>query len=113
MHMHIRPRDTPFCFFLNMQFIFVRKAQFGKFLLQIGRIQPQIQQGAYRHIPANPSKTIKIQCFHRTNSPVASLLICPAKYPAPNPLSIFTTLMPLAQEFSMVSKADNPPKLAP
>ena len=36
-----------------------------------------------------------------------------ARYPAPNPLSIFTTLTPLAQEFSMESRADTPPKDAP
>src|SRR5699024_4882881 len=36
-----------------------------------------------------------------------------ARYPAPNPLSMLTTLHPEAQEFSMDSSADNPPKLAP
>ena len=36
-----------------------------------------------------------------------------ALYPAPKPLSIFTTLTPLAQLFSMPSSADNPKKLAP
>ena len=36
-----------------------------------------------------------------------------ARYPAPNPLSIFTTLTPLEQEFSMESRADTPPKDAP
>ena len=36
-----------------------------------------------------------------------------ARYPAPKPLSIFTTLTPLAQEFSMESSADTPPKDAP
>ena len=35
-------------------------------------------------------------------------LIILARYPAPNPLSIFTTLTPLAQEFSIESNADSP-----
>ena len=36
-----------------------------------------------------------------------------ARYPAPNPLSIFTTLTPLAQEFSIERSAETPPKDAP
>lgn len=36
-----------------------------------------------------------------------------ARYPAPKPLSMFTTDTPLAQEFSMDSRADTPPKDAP
>lgn len=43
----------------------------------------------------------------------SSLLIMPARYPAPKPLSIFTTAVPQAQLLSMASKADSPPKLAP
>ena len=33
--------------------------------------------------------------------------------PAPNPLSILTTVTPVAQEFNMPSSAAIPPKLAP
>ena len=40
-------------------------------------------------------------------------LIMLAIYPAPNPLSMFTTLTPLAQELSMDKRADKPPKDAP
>lgn len=40
-------------------------------------------------------------------------LIILAMQPAPNPLSMFTTDTPLAQEFSMPSSAAIPPKLAP
>lgn len=40
-------------------------------------------------------------------------LIMLARYPAPKPLSMFTTDTPLAQEFSMDSSADTPPKDAP
>ena len=35
-------------------------------------------------------------------------LIMLAIYPAPNPLSMFTTLTPLAQELSMDKRADKP-----
>ena len=40
--------------------------------------------------------------------PSASRLIWVARYPAPNPLSIFTTAIPLAQELIIVRSADNP-----
>ena len=40
-------------------------------------------------------------------------LIALATQPAPNPLSIFTTLTFDAQLFSIASNAVNPPKLAP
>jgi len=36
-----------------------------------------------------------------------------AAYPAPKPLSMFTTVRPLAQELSMPSKAVSPPKWEP
>ena len=37
----------------------------------------------------------------------------PAAYPAPNPLSMFTTVTPAAQEFSIARSAANPPNEAP
>lgn len=40
-------------------------------------------------------------------------LIMLARYPAPKPLSMFTTLTPLAQELSIASKAATPPNEAP
>ena len=36
-----------------------------------------------------------------------------AVYPAPKPLSIFTTVTPAAQLFSIVSSAARPSKVAP
>ena len=36
-----------------------------------------------------------------------------ARYPAPKPLSMLTTLMPLAQELSILRSAATPPKDAP
>ena len=44
---------------------------------------------------------------------VASRLIWVAIYPTPNPLSILTTAIPLAQELIIVSSADKPCRLAP
>ena len=40
-------------------------------------------------------------------------LIWAAMYPAPKPLSMFTTLTPSAQELSMVRRGASPPKEAP
>ena len=42
-----------------------------------------------------------------------ALLIMLARYPAPKPLSMFTTLIPLAQELSIASRAATPPNDAP
>lgn len=42
-----------------------------------------------------------------------SLFIILARNPAPKPLSIFTTLVPLAQLVNIPSNAESPPKLAP
>ena len=48
-----------------------------------------------------------------TGRPCQSLFISAAAKPAPKPLSIFTTVTPAAQEFSIASNADRPWKLAP
>ena len=69
----------------------------------------QFQQGGHQHVARRAHGTFKVQCFH------ACLLwfIMLAKYPAPNPLSMLTTLTPLAQELSMVSRAASPLNDAP
>src|SRR5215472_16959544 len=52
--------------------------------------------------------------LHRNPAvPAYSRLISEATYPAPNPLSIFTTLTFDAQEFSIPNSAARPPKEAP
>ena len=57
--------------------------------------------------PSEAAETIKqIQFLHKTI--IYNLLINEAWQAAPKPLSIFTTLTPLAQLFSIASKADNP-----
>ena len=74
------------------------------------RIRKQFQQRTHEHIPCCAHLTFEIQCFH-LSPPMCAIML--AKYPAPKPLSMFTTLVPLAQEFSILSSADNPPKFAP
>ena len=49
--------------------------------------------------------------FYVYLSPIRFIIF--ARYPAPKPLSIFTTLTPLAQEFSIDRSADRPPNDAP
>ena len=64
-------------------------------------------------IPANRLLLNHYRSRQRTPTLSARRLICVARYPAPYPLSIFTTAMPFAQEFIIVSSADNPCILAP
>ena len=62
-------------------------------------------------------------CPHFDNSITKAIPVSPhgfarplirlAAYPAPKPLLILTTVMPLAQEFSMASRAAMPPNDAP
>ena len=76
-------------------------------LLRLGQ---QLQQGRRQHIPGSAHAAIQIQGPHFFTS---MWLIMLARYPAPKPLSMFTTDTPLAQEFSIDSRADTPPKDAP
>jgi len=73
-------------------------------------VRQKTGQRGHQHVPRGAHAALKIQRFHLIPS---MRLIMLAKYPAPKPLSIFTTLTPLAQEFSMDSSAESPPKLAP
>ena len=62
--------------------------------------------------PAAPMPQSKYRVF-MVYPPHAIWLMRLARNPAPKPLSIFTTETPLAQELSMDSSADTPPKDAP
>ena len=65
--------------------------------------------------PAIPEVGSKCRCRPR-RAHVAGVrfrLSIDAIRPAPNPLSMFTTATPAAQEFSIPSSAATPPKLAP
>ena len=70
----------------------------------------QLQQRRRQHISGSAHAAVQIQGPHFFTS---MWLIILARYPAPKPLSMFTTDTPLAQEFSMDNRADTPPKEAP
>ena len=76
-------------------------------LLGLGQ---QLVQGGHQHVAGGAHIAFQIQCFHSSPS---IWLIRLARKPAPKPWSMFTTLTPLAQEFSMDSRALMPPKEAP
>ena len=76
-------------------------------LLGLGQ---QLVQGGHQHVAGGAHIAFQIQCFH--SSPSIWLMRL-ARKPAPKPLSMFTTLTPLAQEFSMDKRALMPPKEAP
>ena len=64
--------------------------------------------------PRTPTTFEKVdETFTRLRRRFYKWLIILARYPAPKPLSMFTTLTPLAQEFSIDSRAARPPKAAP
>ena len=73
-------------------------------------VRKKFQQGCRQHISGSTHATVNIKCSHFLTS---IWLIILARYPAPKPLSMFTTDTPLAQELSMLSSADTPPKEAP
>lgn len=80
-----------------------------KFLLAPGG--QEIQQRCGQHVARSAHIAFQVQCFHASLAPIWLIML--ARYPAPNPLSMFTTLTPLAQELSMDKSADKPLKLAP
>src|SRR5260370_6145663 len=85
-----------------------------QFVLQVVCVDSQIEQRADKHVAADSAENIQIQRLHRLNAfPCASSFIWLAAKPAPNPLSILTTVTPLLQLLSIASKAARPPKLAP
>src|SRR2546423_11865090 len=87
------------------------EAKLLQFTLELAGIDPEIDHRANKHVAADAAENIQIKGFH--DPLAASALIWLAAYPAPKPLSIFTTVTPLPQLFSMPSKAANPPKFAP
>ena len=75
-------------------------------------LRVQLVESAHEHIPCRPHGALQVQGFHASSTPFI-WLIREARKPAPKPLSMFTTLIPLAQEFSMAKRAASPPRLAP
>jgi len=77
---------------------------------EVFRIRMQFQKSSHQHVAGGPHVAIQVDCSHLDPS---TWLIMLARYPAPNPLSMFTTLTPLAQELSMERRAESPPNDAP
>jgi hypothetical protein len=74
-------------------------------------IHPKVEEGRDEHVAGDARTEVEVEVFHgqvgvegRTRA-----LMALAAYPAPNPLSMLTTVRPLAQEFSMPSSAVSPP----
>ena len=76
------------------------------------RLRQQLQQRCGEHVPRRAHAEVKIQCFHAFLPP-PMWLIRLARYPAPKPLSMLTTDTPDAQELSIDSSAEMPPKAVP
>jgi len=82
-----------------------------QFARDVARVDPEIDEGAERHIAADPVRGFDVKYPARHYS--LPVTISEARNPAPNPLSIFTTLTPRLQEFSIASRAVSPPIEAP
>ena len=69
------------------------------------RVRQQLQKGRRQHVAGRAHAAVQIERFHFAAS---IWLIILARYPAPKPLSMFTTDTPLAQELSMLKRALRP-----
>ena len=114
MHIELHACDAGFFPARDMEVI-IAQAQFLQLMLELMRIDAQVQQRGHEHIAADAAENIEVKRLHRSREIYLSVnaLICAAAYPAPKPLSIFTTVTPLPQLFNMPSNAARPPKLAP
>lgn len=110
-HVHMRPPNAALlrrgC--RDLQARDAQRIHIPQKLLPGPRLQQLVKRG-HEHIPRRAHIALQIQRFHLIPS---IWLMRLAKKPAPNPLSILTTLHPLAQELSMESRAESPPKFAP
>ena len=101
--------DTRLLLAGNMQMPAV-EFQLLQFAFQFMGIDTEVQQCANEHVATDAAENVEVKCFHDVE---AKTLIWLAANPAPNPLSMFTTVNPLAQLFNMPNRAATPPKLAP
>ena len=74
----------------------------------------EVDQRGDRHVARDPGAglEVKVQAAQRLHRSRFRLSIA-AIWPAPKPLSMFTTAIPAAHEFSIDSSAAKPPRLAP
>jgi len=74
----------------------------------------QVDQRRDGHVARDPGSRLEVQVqaaqgLHRSRFRLSIAAI----WPAPKPLSMFTTAMPAAHELSIDSSAANPPRFAP
>jgi hypothetical protein len=110
VYFKLRPGDSLFASPCNVQ-VPAADVQRAQLPFEFGHVHTQNQHRAKEHVAADSAAQIKVKRFHFFIT--ARALIWLAAYPAPNPLSMFTTVTPLAQLFSIVNSAAIPPKLAP
>ena len=108
-HRHMGSGNAAFLAFFGRKF-HARNGQAVQFRHKAFRLRQQFQQSRRQHIPRRAHAAVQIERSHFLTS---MWLMRPARNPAPKPLSMFTTLTPLAQELSILSRADTPPKEAP
>ena len=75
---------------------------------QVVQRQPGVEQRPQDHVAADAARTVEVGGARHDVR-----LIMAASRPAPKPLSMLTTAMPLEQALSMASSAASPPKWAP
>ncbi len=76
--------------------------------LRVGR---KLVERGHQHVARRAAGEVEIEYAHARASP--TWLIMLARQPAPKPLSMLTTLTPLAHELSIESRAASPPNDAP
>ena len=81
--------------------------------LDLGQRHAERYQGAQDHVPARATDAVEVDDAHADLSARDRSAITPAAYPAPNPLSMFTTVTPAAHELSIARRAARPPNEAP
>ena len=86
--------------------------QRGQAGLHVVVVRAGIEQGAEQHVAGDAGDGVHVrQAAHAP--PPAERAIRAAIVPAPKPSSMLTTATPAAQEVSIASSAERPPKLAP
>lgn len=76
-------------------------------------IRQKLKERRSEHITGSTHAAVYIKRLHLSPSFLAIWFIMLARYPAPNPLSIFTTDTPLAHELSIERSAASPENEAP
>ena len=85
----------------------------AKVPLDLGQRSAQRDQRTQDHVAARAADAVEVDDAHVSLPGRERSAMTPAAYPAPNPLSMFTTVTPAAQELSIARRAARPPKEAP